>query len=53
MESLIYIYKILSLGLAYPEERNWTMIDKHIMTVEDFLENAISTRVDNFKKKPF
>ncbi|KKM71466.1 hypothetical protein LCGC14_1430360 [marine sediment metagenome] len=50
MESLIYIYKILSLGLAYPEERNWATIDKHIMTVEGFLEDAISTRVDNFKK---
>ena len=50
MESLIYIYKILSLGLAYPEERNWAMIDKHIMTVEGFLEDVISTRVDNFKK---
>ena len=50
MVSLIYIYKILSLGLAYPEEGNWAMIDKTIMSIEDLLEGEMSTRVDRFKK---
>ena len=50
MVGLIYIYKILSLGLAYPEESNFEMMDKHITTIEDLLEDEMSARIDSFKK---
>ncbi len=50
MVGLIYIYKILSLGLAYPDKKNWAMIDKHIMAIENLLEGELSTRVAGFKR---
>ncbi len=50
MVGLIYIYKILSLGLAYPDKKNWAMIDKHIMAIENLLEGELSTRVADFKR---
>ncbi len=53
MVGLIYIYKILSLGLAYPDKKNWAMIDKHIMAIENLLEGELSTRVAGFKRDLF
>ena len=50
MVDLIYIYKILSLGLAYPDKKNWAMIDKHIMAIENLLVGELSTRVAGFKR---
>jgi len=50
MVGLIYIYKILSLGLAYPEERNLEIMVNHIRTIEDYLEDEMSRRIVSFKK---
>jgi len=48
MIGLITIYKILSLGFAYPDEENWNMIEKMLTRNEDLFEGDLSSRVESF-----
>ncbi len=50
MTGLIYLYKLLSLGLAYPEENNWAMIEKQFEMSEDLFEGEMLTRLNSFKE---
>ena len=46
---LIYLYKILSLGFAYPEEKNWIMLEKMLAESEDLLDGEILAMLKEFK----
>ncbi len=50
MAGLIYLYKTLSLGLSYPEENNWAMIEKQFKMSEDLFEGEMSSRLNSFKQ---
>ncbi len=50
MAGLIYLYKILSLGLAYPEENNWAMIERQFKMSEDLFEGELLSRLNSFKE---
>ena len=50
MAGLIYLYKTLSLGLAYPEENNWAMIAKQFKISEDLFEGEMLSRLNSFKE---
>lgn len=50
MAGLIYLYKILSLGLAYPEENNWAMIEKQFKISEDLFEGEMLSRLNSLKE---
>jgi nitrate reductase assembly molybdenum cofactor insertion protein NarJ len=47
---LIYLYKMLSLGLSYPEEENWAIIERVLMMSEDILEGEMLSSVNRFKE---
>jgi len=53
MVGLIYIYKILSLGLAYPDEKNWELLEKQLELSADFFDGEVSEKLDSFKKDFF
>ena len=48
MIGLINLYKILSLGLSYPEEKNWAMIERQLTMAEDLFEGEILSSIVNF-----
>ncbi len=48
MVGLINLYKILSLGLSYPEEKNWDMIERQLTMAEDLFEGEILSSLVNF-----
>ncbi len=48
MTGLIYLYKILSLGLAYPEENNWAMIARQFKMSENLFEGEMLSRLNSF-----
>ncbi len=50
MIGLMTLYKILSLGLAYPDEENWNMMEKMLIRNEDLFEGDLSSRVESFKR---
>ncbi len=50
MAGLIYLYKILSLGLAYPEENNWAMIERQFKMSENLFEEEILSGLNSFKE---
>lgn len=47
--SLIYLYKILSLGFSYPEEKNWIMLEKMLSESERLLDGEILAKLKDFK----
>ncbi len=50
MTGLISLYKILSLGLAYPEENNWAMIERQFKMNKDLFEGEMLSRLNSFKE---
>ncbi len=48
MVGLINLYKILSLGFSYPEEKNWAMIERQLTMAEDLFEGEILSSLVNF-----
>ena len=46
---LIYLYKILSLGFAYPEGKNWIMLEKMLSESEGLLDGEILAMLKEFK----
>ena len=50
MAGLIYLYKLLSLGLAYPEENNWAMIERQFKMSENLFEGEMLSRLNSFKE---
>lgn len=46
---LIYLYKILSLGLAYPEEKNWIMLEKMLSESEGLHDGGILAMLKDFR----
>jgi nitrate reductase assembly molybdenum cofactor insertion protein NarJ len=49
MIGLMTLYKILSLGFAYPDEENWNIIENMLARNEDLFEGDLSSRVEHFK----
>ncbi|MHC4587218.1 MAG: molecular chaperone TorD family protein, partial [Planctomycetota bacterium] len=50
MAGLICLYKILSLGLSYPEEMHWAMIESQFTMAEDLFEGEILSSLNSFKE---
>ncbi len=48
MAGLIYLYKLLSLGLAYPEENNWTMIARQFKRKETLFNGEMLSGLNSF-----
>ncbi|MEW6714909.1 MAG: molecular chaperone TorD family protein [Nitrospirota bacterium] len=46
---LIYLYKMLSLGFSYPEEKNWIMLEKMLYEGESLLDGEILAMLKDFK----
>ncbi len=46
---MIYLYKTLSLGLAYPQEGNWMMFEGLLSACGDLLEGDLSSAMRDFK----
>ncbi|MCP4339233.1 MAG: hypothetical protein GY799_10175 [Desulfobulbaceae bacterium] len=49
MVGFIHLYKILSLGLAYPEEQNWALIEKQFTMSADLFGGELAQRVEQFR----
>ncbi len=49
MIGLIHLYKILSLGLTYPEEQNWALIEKQLSMSTDLFAGELAKRVEQFR----
>ena len=49
MVEFIYLYKILSLGLSYPDEKNWALIESLLMKSEDTFDGEALARIRGFK----
>ncbi len=49
MVGCIHLYKILSLGFAYPEEQNWALIKKQITMSADLFGGELAKRVEQFR----
>ncbi len=49
MVGLVHLYKILSLGLAYPEEQNWALIEKQITMSTDLFAGELAKKVERFR----
>ena len=50
MFGLIYLYKILSLGLSYPEEKNWAIIEKLLTKSEDLFAGETLSTYNSFRE---
>ncbi len=49
MVGLIHLYKIISLGLAYPDEQNWTLLEKQLAMSATLFGGELAQRVETFK----
>lgn len=49
MVGLIHLYKIISLGLAYPDEQNWTLLEKQLAMSATLFDGELAQRVEQFK----
>ncbi|MBW2367580.1 MAG: molecular chaperone TorD family protein [Deltaproteobacteria bacterium] len=50
MVELIYLYKILSLGFSYPDEKTWALLEKHMSMFPGLSEGETLTRLARFKE---
>jgi DMSO reductase family type II enzyme chaperone len=50
MVGLLNLYKILSLGLSYPEENNWVRIESQFTMTKDLFEGEILSRLNSVKE---
>jgi len=48
MVGFIHLYKILSLGFAYPEEQNWALIEKQLTMSTDLFAGELAKRIEQF-----
>ncbi len=49
MVGLLNLYKILSLGLSYPEEKNWVLIESQFTITKDLFEGEMLSRLNRIK----
>ncbi len=50
MIGLLNLYKILSLGLSYPEENNWVLIESQFTMTKDLFEGEMLSRLNRIKE---
>ncbi len=50
MVGLLNLYKILSLGLSYPEENNWVLIESQFTMTKDLFEGEMLSRLNSVKE---
>ncbi len=50
MVGLLNLYKILSLGLSYPEENNWVRIESQFTMTKDLFEGEMLSRLNRIKE---
>ena len=48
-KEMIYLYKTLSLGFAYPQEANWIMFEDLLSACRDLPEGDVSSALMDFK----
>ncbi len=50
MIDFLYSYKILSLGLSYPDEKNWAILEKLLMMDEIIFDDKMLSEMKRFKE---
>jgi len=50
MVGLLNLYKILSLGLSYPEESYWALIESQFTMTKDLFEGEMLSSLNSFKE---
>ena len=48
--SMIHVYKLISLGLSYPAERNWNALAGFLPLTEDMADDKLRERISGFRK---
>ncbi len=50
MVGLLNLYKILSLGFSYPEEKNWAMIERQFAKSENLFAGETLSTYNSFRE---